>query len=856
MRLTIEAPSTRSDGRGWLAGDPFSSLHPTYSGVSRFLLRSGIVSEFEPFRPHFAADVSSMPWKSLPEVEQFIDSSGRRDRVEAAYNLRVFAANAVYPIGYNVPPAIVEAIAPTRVGHSYLQLLQRSKPEIPPETALYALFGHFFHHDFLIDLDRSDLDAVRNVLNDEMMAGRIKYPYRFGRTIYDRFNNSVRHDRTDFLEHEEVAQLLSDTPHGVYQVGTLLSGPLGFLTSQEARFLPPNLLLPLWHCSDTGCSQLHYVTLRPPPIPLTRAYGELETILVREDGPESEWEGSVMRLHRHNRWPRGRPYFDLPALIGDSVFGDERTALVEAALAGSEGPFLRAVLGTPPRKRRTAEGTARQVAERLGEADQLQLLLLLSDQQLIHLLDRAAWSTGLTLPPQEVRTPKLSPPRLRSLDASAELSVFGVRAARPVPLASFVSSIWDSYEKRGVLDELGWRLTRRVGQPDRSTLADYLRQHDPAEAVRELILSSMPITLLMAEKLELELRQEDSVDALIERFLWKAGFNPSRYDGEYSRLRARLIQFNEVLLKTGIVRDEGDREAIRSVGVNLFVSVEHFLEQLIAFNTWLLASDHFGGTHFRYEPTQAVALVGSVLGSDVAVGDFRVAWNRDGGNTLGVLMQYLSRLSEWMSRLPDADRSQIARPEREFPHYAADPERPFPFRHTALWADSNTSELRRFVEGFNSISIQLARSNLAGIRNGLDHQRDAAGFPSVDEMLASVARMRDAFDLADVGRYIPKIYWMTRVTTDRYGRVEYQLEDYMGRSLTLHGPTLVRGNYVPQREAPVIVAPGNLLGQPNAELGFAPSAESPYSDYWKGYPRRRRIPAVAEVADTPTDAGA
>jgi hypothetical protein len=52
---------------------------------------------------------------------------------------------------------------------------------------------------------------------------------------------------------------------------------------------------------------------------------------------------------------------------------------------------------------------------------------------------------------------------------------------------------------------------------------------------------------------------------------------------------------------------------------------------------------------------------------------------------------------------------------------------------------------------------------------------------------------------------------------------------------------------------PFVIAPGNLLGGPNATLLFNFRERTEYDDYWRDYPRRRHIPAkdagapVAEI---------
>ena len=57
------------------------------------------------------------------------------------------------------------------------------------------------------------------------------------------------------------------------------------------------------------------------------------------------------------------------------------------------------------------------------------------------------------------------------------------------------------------------------------------------------------------------------------------------------------------------------------------------------------------------------------------------------------------------------------------------------------------------------------------------------------------------------------------------------------------GPPVVSGLPKPEFSHPVLIAPGNLLGEPIAELRFDIRERSAYSDYWANYPRRRKIPS-------------
>ena len=626
-----------------------------------------------------------MNWKSAGEISAILSKYPHISKLRIAFSLRQYALNAVYPEGYSADAAWADIIISTEAGRDLLELDDSLFTDIPAGDVYLALFGHFFHHDLLVDVERTDLEAVRSILDSELRSHKIRWPYRFGRLLYDKFNDITQSDRTDHIEPAEVKKLLTDTPQGVYQVDTLLSGPLGFLTSFESRYLPVELSLPLWHCSDTGCEALHTVNLILPRVAVINAYERLESAANIKLGLPSEWFHELIRLHRGSNWQQGREYYDLPALVADAIVGEERTILLTSALNSSAGDLVRDILGSPPRRRRLAVGPAERVASSLSDVEQLQLLLVLSDTDLIHLLDRCVFDRKIVIPPNQLRRAALRPRSLSWLDSGSEMSGFGIRNRKPDPIAGLSATIWEAYKANGQLDDLSWKIRKRIEEPSQTMLMDYIRGSGPAQAIRDLILSNRPTALHVLRKMNLQMIESEDVEFSVNWLLWKLGFNPSRYDDDCSRLRTHVNQFNDVLLRIGVVRSEADRDTIRSAGVNLFVLVERFLEQLIAYNTWLLSVDHFLEPRFEYNANAALASVNEALEAPINAEGLEMKWNARGGNTLGVLLAYSAQLTNWMKSLSSRDRSIVERDKSDLPHFADHPELGFSFSpHRAM----------------------------------------------------------------------------------------------------------------------------------------------------------------------------
>jgi hypothetical protein len=266
-----------------------------------------------------------------------------KEKLEKFFNLHKFISNTVFPDGYSPNVIFGKILSPSKHAIEILDADSNLRDSYAPADLMLAMLSYFVHHDILIDLDESDIDKAIEIYSDELLSKKVRLPYRFGRSLYDKFNDTAHDERTDHIESVAVGQLLDGTEQGVYQVGTLLSGPLGLKQVPEARYIPPSGRLPLWHCSDTGCSAIHRVDLLKPRIPIVAATEHLARIADRAFGPASEWMGVLTDLHRHERWAKGKPYYDITTLIGDALVSEERTLIVAQALRGPKNVFLRSI---------------------------------------------------------------------------------------------------------------------------------------------------------------------------------------------------------------------------------------------------------------------------------------------------------------------------------------------------------------------------------------------------------------------------------------------------------------------------------------------------------------------------------
>jgi hypothetical protein len=767
-----------------------------------------------------------MAWRSVGELTPHFETIPQADElVRLAVWSRLFGS-AFTPKDYKPDPRWLKALALTTSGQKHFDRLRVKGHD--PDSAAVAIFWQFFYSDFLIDHQKTDHAIVESIVSGELRASRLRIPYRFGKEAYEEFHlHFADETRANHLEPPQVDRLLERLPQGVSQFGTVLCGPLGLSTSGSSRLTRLSPRMPLRHCDDTGCSAIHEVELfehETEPVLAVRALGEFLSV---EQSRASEWD-----LVIHDKLGIEKRFHDIASLVGDTIQGEERAVLAEHALLGLRKTELRELL---ERAGKSTKLSAPKLARSMSCAEQLQVILTLSNSELVNLLDELLWGGTIRLPMSETRLSRPEPTPSRR--AQTEMSSLGVRSVEYNPGAHLVSSVISAYEKSGMGNDLKWRLRRHSEIDARDALFRELMERGPSATIKDYVLSSRAVTMAVSERLSCA---DVGGDLLVDRLAWKFGFDVPRHEDAYKRFQQRLDRMRSLLLGESDPITEDKRDAIRSVGVNVFVSVEEFLSHLISYLSWMLGSDHFVSTKFRYDPASALASVPKVLSAPTDPDGRPVPWSPVGENALGTLLRYFSRLVEWVRSLPERERTSVLRPDGELPHYESDEVLRFPFHHRQLWADLDVGRLQLLVTDLSVLADMLNASDLAAVRNGLDHYRDQDRFPRIDKMIACVGRLEQALVYALAKRLVPKYWWCDSVEVNRHKWNRFIFSDEHGERFELLGPSLVIGAPHPAWSVTVI-PPGMLLGARHAQFVFSVKERSAYTEYWRDYPKRRMV---------------
>jgi hypothetical protein len=608
-------------------------------------------------------------------------------------------------------------------------------------------------------------------------------------------------DMKDVLTPSETTSLLSDTPQGVFQMRSLVSGPLGLLHSLQKRDYRPRRSAPLWHCADPSCSAIHVGRFQETPGPLKLVQQQLRSILRLAGEPIPYQE---LRYHEIDE---ELDYYDdlhtgnLAPLLGDAFSLRELRALLKVMLDRPSG--LRARLS----KMRLGVklGSSQQIADALDEGGCLQLILLEDDQTIIATLERLIEHEFIKIPFSEVRAPRPYHPRAGWNANRAEASRYGVRfttKAEGVPLARLKKLITQIYEPSGNIGELAWKLRYIPGETASQRLDHYVEQTDPETVIFEHVFGSAgaPEQAFRAMKYGYfsDAFSREHEPHIVKKIIWKLGFDVPTYPLEHKRLSENINKLRDIS-DSRSTRGNEDILAIRSAAVNFFVDLESFLGASLGFMYWVLMGDHYSTTKFTYERTRkqtGMAREFSAFQHKSGASE-PISFDEDGRNTLYPLISGFRLLAE-LCRDVSRERSQHVRSSAQTPGYVGKSGvQVFPFVHTKLFLDLRDNVATPVLSHLIEISDLLQNANVAGIRNRTEHARD--DFPTATEISTMLDVVSSLTDRMQRHGSAPLSYVLLGSKTDAWGRTVREFGNYRGDVVPVHEKGELAGTRLPRR---------------------------------------------------------
>lgn len=785
--------------------------------------------------------------------QRYPDKELQRNLLELL-DLRLFLAECVITSNYKVPDDLSGKILLTPYGDDFLRALK--KHNVPTKEARLLAFLEFSHLDLLIDPEHTAADSLADAISDEISSQRIHLPFVFSPALYDRASMLFPHEKTH-LSVRDTERLLDGMPQGVFQVGHWVSGPLGLLRSDCVRVLPPRRAIPLMHCHDISCAVVHRVSLSTDPTAEIneKRYLASKYLDSQSDDP-SEFDEFFFELsrdvkHNHDDFHTGV----LPIMLGECLGDDELKGLLARVVELGQSAI---------REKFALYGLLGDVTSWLAGKDRatvLQLVLLVEDSHLTRALDDLVFSQGLYMPAGEIRTPVLH----RGAASGAHhvrcrLSSFGLQVApdsgaAPLRLRRVVDRLYaggsPAAKEGGQLEqafdrnqELDWQLRGVSGVNVTARLEEYLRTEEPDRALERLALVSRSNISEVAHHLGLERIDGITDGDLINRILWKLGFEVDshhEYRDRFWTLHDRMSQGARAASVSTIV----DQEAMRGLSANYFVALEELLFDSLMFATWVLLTDHPRQRKpFRYTPeTDALSSGEELTRFSESISPIGRTPNTYGEKvTLYALCQGFGDL-EKLLRVRVEEGAQHARPEDEFPSFAGHTDlMKFPFLHKVLFLDLTPTSQAGVLSTLHKITTILSRGTVWDVRNEQLHFRRASS--DLDRLISSLEAIEEAVRVLEDSGFARSLFYPDRTESDRWGRRTIYFSNRQGKEFAVGRPSQYSALNLPRLSEPQYLIGCAQFAEPNEIVRISLGFDSPFSRMWASVPQRRLAAAA------------
>ena len=789
-----------------------------------------------------------------------------RQRFVQVSQLTDFLNYCIISDKYKVPDQLNNAVKLDDQGSKLVQELV--KQGVPPKEARLMCLLELAHVDPLVDVDEIDIPELQDAISRQVVAGDIRFPFVFGRQLYDRAAELFEVQRSS-LTMEETFQLLEGTPQGVFQLGQFVSGPYGILISRMERFIPPTRRVPLFSCSDFNCSDVHSCAMSTGwDAPINDHRPKLTKLLQQINTQKSEWDDFVGDLVENaTALYNDFSLVTLPYLLGDGLADDELRVVAEYLLDNTSGKLRSSaeILGIPT-------GSAARMTAQLERANLLQLLLLCSDDELSNSLDVLVAADKIRIPLGEVRRPVVNRGRRGGrFGVQVQMGAYGLRVEPFDPtvatmrLRRLVDSLFE-VEDATHAPELEWQL-RGVDAPTiDSKLEQYLRTRTPREVLERLVLATRSNVIAACTELGVDEHQEQADNELVDAMLWKLGFSVGDDRSPNQDFWTHYERMDQ-LVRTAGVSPLVDQDDLRARGVNFFVKLEGALEDSLSYTAWALTTDHYASrTPFVFQPEADRVTALSWLNSrhierngPPEPGEPGIAFGDK--NTLYALCRGFGFLSDELEAALDAP-DQFLRPEQELPEFVQHTSlQQFPFLHRMPFLDLLPQSRKRVLDALRNASRLLVDARVSEVRNEQLHfRRSLADLEKLNKVLMAT---RTAIQTLEESGFTRMPYTRVSMQRDAWGRLTYVLQDAHRREIAFVQPTAYDWMRLPPLNGRQYVMTAAQFAEPNAVLRFQLGFASEYARMWDDFPRRRkhtpsllRTQTRQEARGTTTVAGA
>lgn len=788
-----------------------------------------------------------MTYKNINQLKKDYHNEEFKYKFKKIFELSLLFKGCIFYENFRPPDILSDAIALTPYGETFADFLRNIDDSLTTSEIKFLLFLQLFYEDILIDVSKTEEELLEKALDDEIIRKDIHSPWIYDTTIYDKFYNEFGQGR-ETLSFEDVKRLLEGTPEGVFQVGEYLIGPLGLLKSSHERMLPPPRKFPLWHCPDPGCSGVHSVRLLNEKNKFQKLLRTLHTKMESLCAEPSQFERYYSEIT-----DKRRGYYD-EIMLKDFIlylgncFDSEELKSILKKMIDVCSKEIRPLFPSKKNIKNAFNGNSIQITNDLDKSRCLQLILLLSDEQIVRTIESLIDENVIEIPATETRTPKNQMQfDMDGFNSIIQCSRNGIRSiSNTDPIASIRlrKLIQEIYDKTNGMNLLGWKLRTVEGETLYEKLDIYMHSESPEVILSNLVLDDpthlkTALNYIKFGKFDYDPTSIEEERIIIGKLLWKIGFDINIYPDYINNFWDRYEKFEADLFSVETHYKEA-QESIRSSAVNFFVSLEQILGYSLSFMTWVLLSDHFGSTKFKLNLNAAQEFMASIL-TNATDNTNKLIYDPMGKNTLYPLIEGFSILANISSRMI-TDCENFKRNAIEIPEYFAGnySKISFPFLHKMLVLDIREKDRDRALGLLKEITESLTRAEVCSIRNRIEHSREKREFPNKDE----IARMCKTVnyiirEMINFGA-CPLIYYITEMKRDRYNRTSLKMTDCNGRESLLSYSYHFHFCNLPgfSKSKPFVLIPRIHIGDSAELIRFEFEETSKFTEMWRNYPKK------------------
>lgn len=745
-----------------------------------------------------------------------------------------FITTCLLPDGYTFPDALADAICLTPPGKEITKAAAAEFPDVALADIKAAALATLVARDStLIDVENSNEDEILNLVGEEIIAKRIRYPWMMGHRLDQAYAQLYRHaPPAGSLSPAQSYSLLDTVPQGVFQIDKLTVGPFGLQRSHSSRWFPPLSCGPTYLCERLECSIGHHVDLRTGETSAGDVYEKLRVLFPPVDSLNS-YVLDVLRPDKE--------YYSLfntdglGWLIGNGLIPDEQRVLLRRLVlkVGTEAIAGVVRAGMLPEQRRPA---AAEISS-LDEASTFQLTMCFADSDIIAHLESLVDEGAIQLSETELRV-AIAQRHVSggAFEISQELSRNGVsfRAGEPSTiLRTFLQSVYSTDDEQ---EELRYQLRDVEGDAAYDKLDYFLRDAGEEEILDRLVFTSRGALLRAFKQLQFGKfdvpANIDEEGRLRARLLWKLGRTQQPPAAPDQRLKTFLERVRALDSAESMTESQWATIA-RSAGLDLFVELESVLAATAEFACWLLLTDHFGPPEYRflYSAARARRVTADVL--TLENGDF--IYDHTGRNSLGILVEALGRVSTHAERtLSERDAYE----RRTAPSYAEHTKAQiFPFTHTKFVCDLTDRSTITLIAVLREAQAELSRGRAVEVRNRLGHA--PASFPTHLELNHAADSVASAVSMLVECGLLPTVFGSASMTMDASDRYTTRYQDGAGREVSLHRPSPLSRTRLPSASSQLVIVKGAIIAGTIEPMRFKVEEDTPFAEYWHGYRDRR-----------------